>query len=74
MYQSYTSKKQGGEPSEEALGISSTYPRDPVNTTQLSSIISTCVGVKSLGTHPRTCGTLLGQQDQTTGVTYSKTK
>src|SRR6266702_280505 len=73
-YPSYTLKKQGGEPSEEAPGTLSTSQLDQRNTTQLSSTTTSCVGQRLLGTHLSIGGTSNDQQDQTTVVTSLKTK
>ncbi len=74
MYPSYTSKKQGGELSEEALGISSISQPDHRNITLLSLTITLCVGPRSLGMHLKIGGTLKGQQDPIISVIYSKMK
>ena len=74
MYPLYTSKKQGGEQFEETLGILSISQQDHRNTTLLSSIITLCVGLRSLGMPLSTGGMLKDQQDWTIAVTYSKMK
>src|SRR6266702_3648161 len=74
MYPSYTSKKQGGEPSEEAQDTSSTSQPDHHNTTQLSSTTTSCVGQRLLGTHLKIGGTLNDQRDQIIVATSLKTK
>ncbi len=74
MYPLYTSKRQGGEPLEEAQGILSISQQDHRNITLLSLTTTLCVGLRSLGMPLRTGGMWTDQQDQTTGVTYSKTK
>ena len=74
MYPSYISKKQGGEPSKEAQGISLITQQDNHSITPLSLTTTSCVGPRSLGTPLRIGGTSKDQQDQTTGATYSKMK
>src|SRR6266702_5870047 len=73
-YPSYTSKKQGGELSEEVQGTSSTSQPDHHNTTQLSSTTTSCVGQRLLGTHLKIGGTFNDQQDQIIAATSLKTK
>ncbi len=74
MYPLYTSKKQGGEQFEETLGILSISQQDHRNTTLLSSIITLCVGLRSLGMPLKIGGTLTDQQDLITIVIYLKMK
>src|SRR6266702_863889 len=49
-YLSYISKKQGGEPFEEAQGILSISQPDHRNITLSNSTTTSCVGRRSLGT------------------------
>ncbi len=74
MYPSYTSKRPGGEPSEEALGILLISQHDPHSTTPLSLTITLCVGLRLLGTLLKTGGMSKDQQDLTIAVIYLKTK
>ncbi len=74
MYLSYTSKKQGGEPLEEAWDILSTSPQDHCSTTQLSSTTTSCVGLRLLETPLKTGGTLKDQLDLIIAAIYLRTK
>ncbi|SRR6266702_351693 len=73
-YPSYISKQQGGEPSEEAQGILSISQQDRHSITPLSLTTILCAGPRLLGTPLKIGGTSKDPQDQTTGLTYSKTK